>query len=75
MFCEGIKTKRYLSYILICSLSILYNSKFILMAASLESNTIIVTRVHYIVVLYSKAQLTSGNISFCLLFKVEVVAG
>ena len=47
MFYEEIRTKQDLSYISICSLSILYNSKFILMATSLGTNAVIVTRVHY----------------------------
>ena len=32
MFCEEIRTKQSLSYILFCPLRILYNSKFIIMA-------------------------------------------
>ena len=40
-----IRTKQDLSYISICSLSSLYNSKFILMAQSLGTN-VVVTRVH-----------------------------
>ena len=46
MFYEDIRTKQDLSYISICLLSILYNSKFILMATSLETNFVVVTRVH-----------------------------
>ena len=38
MFYKEIRTKQYLSYISICSLSILYNSKFILMVTSLGTN-------------------------------------
>ena len=45
MFHEEIRTKQDLSYISICSLSILYNSKFILMAISSETNTVVVTSV------------------------------
>ena len=48
MFYEEIRTKQNLSYISICSLSILYNSKFILMAMSLGTNDVVVTRVHCI---------------------------
>ena len=48
MFYEEIRTKQDLSYISICSLSILYNSKFILMATSLGTNSAVVTRVHCI---------------------------
>ena len=46
MFYEEMRTKQDLSYISICSLSILFNSKFILMATSLETNGVDVTRVH-----------------------------
>ena len=49
MFYEEIRIKQDLSYISICSLSILYNSKFILMATSLGTNAVIVTRVHCII--------------------------
>ena len=45
---EEINTKHDLSYISICSFSILHNSKFVLMAVSLGTNGIVVTRVHYI---------------------------
>ena len=50
VFCEEIRTMQGLSYISICSLKILYNSKFILMAASLGTNAVIVRRVHCIFV-------------------------
>ena len=43
-----IRTKQDLSYLSICSLSILYNSKFILMAMSLGTNPVVVTRIHCI---------------------------
>ena len=46
MFYEGIRTKQDLSYISICSLSILYNSKFILMTMSLGTNAVPIMRVH-----------------------------
>ena len=46
MFCEEIRTKQELSYISICSLSGLYNSKLILMATSLRTNAVVVTRVY-----------------------------
>ena len=48
MFYEEIKAKQDLSYISICSLSILYNSKFILMATALGTNAAYVMRVHCI---------------------------
>ena len=46
MFYEEIRMKQGLSYISFCSLRISYNSKSILMATSLGTNTVIVTRVH-----------------------------
>ena len=46
MFYEEIRTKQDRFYISICSLIILYNSKFILMATSLGKNAVVVTRVH-----------------------------
>ena len=46
MFCEEIRIKQGLVYISICSLSILYNSKFLLMTTSLGTNAVVVTRVH-----------------------------
>ena len=46
MFDEEIRTD--LSYISICSLSTLYNSKFIVMATCLGTNAVVVTRVHCI---------------------------
>ena len=47
-FFEEIRTKQDLSYKSICSICILYDSKFILMAMSLGTNAVIVTRVHCI---------------------------
>ena len=46
MFYEEIRIKQGLSYISFCPLRDLYNSKFILMATSLGTNAIVVTRVH-----------------------------
>ena len=46
MFYEEIRTKQDVSYISICLLCILYNSKFILMATCLITNAVVVTRVH-----------------------------
>ena len=48
MFSEEIRTKLDLSYISIWSLSVPYNSKFILKATSLGTNVVVVTRVHCI---------------------------
>ena len=42
---EEIRTKQDLSCISVCSLQILYKSKFILMATSFGTNAIVVTRV------------------------------
>ena len=46
MFYEEIRTKQDLSYILIRSLSTLYNSNFILMATSFGTDAVVVSRVH-----------------------------
>ena len=46
MFYEEMRTKQDLFYISICSLRILCNSKFILMATSNRISDIVVTRVH-----------------------------
>ena len=46
VFYGYIRTKQDLFYISICSLSILYNSKFILMATSLGTNDVVVMKVH-----------------------------
>ena len=44
MFYE--ETKQNLSYISVCSLSVLYNSKFILTVTPLGTNAVVVTRGH-----------------------------
>ena len=46
MFYEEIRIKQWLSYILFCSLRILYNSKFILMATFFKTNAVVVMKVH-----------------------------
>ena len=48
MFYEEIRIKQCLSYISFCPLRILYNSKFDLMATSLGTNVVVLTRFHYI---------------------------
>ena len=48
MFNAEIRTKLDPSYISICSLSILYDNRFILMTTSLGTNVVVVTRVHCI---------------------------
>ena len=50
MFYGKIRIKQGPSYISVCPLRILYNSKFILMATSLGTNAVVVTRVHYITI-------------------------
>ena len=45
MFYEEIRIKQDLSYIPFCPLRILYSSKFIIMASSLGTNAVVVTRV------------------------------
>ena len=45
MFYEEITTKQDLFYISLSSLSILYKNEFILMATSLGTNAVVVTRV------------------------------
>ena len=46
MFYVEIRIKQGLSYISFCPLRIFYNSKFILMGRSLETNAVVVTRAH-----------------------------
>ena len=48
MFYEEITIKQGLSYISLRPLMILYNSKFILMATTLGTNAVVITRVHCI---------------------------
>ena len=42
MFYEEMRTKQVLSYISVCALCILYNSKFVLLAMSLGTNAVVV---------------------------------
>ena len=58
---EEVKTKQDLSYVSICSLRILYNSKYILMATSLGTNAVVVTMVQCII-----------NINQALFFLLEM---
>ena len=46
MFYEEIRTKQSLPYISFCSLRNLYNSELILLATSLGTNAVVVTRDH-----------------------------
>ena len=62
MFCEEIRAEQDIYYISICSLSILYNSKSILMATSLGTNDIVVTRVHCINLLIKYSYTTRKSI-------------
>ena len=52
MFHEEIRIKQGLSYISFCPSRIHYNSKFILMSTSLETNDILVTRAHCTVIIF-----------------------
>ena len=54
MFYVEIRIKQGLPYILFCSLRILYNSEFILMATNLGTNAVVVTRVHCICIHFAK---------------------
>ena len=66
MFYEEIRTKQGLSYIPICSLSSLYNSKFILMAMSLGTNAVVVTRVHCI----ARHTMTVRKVMYAVFFTI-----
>ena len=57
MFCEETRIKQGLSYIF-CPFRILYNSKFILMAPSLGTNAVVVTRVHCTIIHPLKIQIS-----------------
>ena len=50
IFYDEIHIKQRLSYILFCSLRLLYNSKLIFMATPLVRNVVVVMRVHCIFV-------------------------
>ena len=64
-FYEEIRTKQDLSYL---SWNILYNSKFILIATSLGTNAVLVTRLHYTVHVFWYVCLSSSFIDSGLLF-------
>ena len=65
IFYEEIRTKQDLSYISICSLSILYNSQFVLTVTSSGTDVVVVTRVHCTCVV-SKSQ---GGYVTCIFWK------
>ena len=73
MFYGEIRIKQGLSYISFCPLRILYNSKVILMATSLGTNAVVVTRAHCTYILfelagyfiYFKGSKTSNRINKC----------
>ena len=46
MFFEEIRIKQGLSYMLFCPLRMLYNSKYILMATSLGTNAVVITKTY-----------------------------
>ena len=56
MFCEEIRIKQGLFYLSFCPLKILYNWKFIIMAKSLGTNAVLLTRVHCILKLLDEWQ-------------------
>ena len=62
MFYEEIRIKQGLSYISFCPLRILYNNKLILMATSLGTNAVKVTRVHCTYIHLEKLLLKNFNI-------------
>ena len=63
MFCEPIRIKQGLSYIVFCPLRILYNSKFIIMATFLGTNAVVVTGIHCTRVLQKVLSLGSDYVS------------
>ena len=67
MFSEEIITKHDLSFISICSFSILYNSNFILTATSLGTNPVVVARVHCTIIslVENKINLQGRNVRKC----------
>ena len=68
---EEIRIKQCLSNISFCPLRILYNSNFILMATSLGTNAVVVTRVHCNTSKYTRAISFRSYlkwISFCIFF-------
>ena len=67
MFYEEIRIKQGLSYISFCLLRIVYNSKFIIMATSLGTNAVDVSRV---LLLISASASSAVCISFGLLIVV-----
>ena len=60
MFCQETRIKQGLSYISLCLLRILYNSKVILMATSLGTNAVVVTRLNCIQLGYNKELIRFG---------------
>ena len=68
MLCEETRTKQYLSYISFCPLRILYDSKFIKMATSLGTNSVVVTRVHCMS--YQKEGRALGNHAYSNILKI-----
>ena len=60
MFFKEIRTKKAFLTYQSALLSILYNSKFILMAMSLGTNAVVVTRVHCIKNIFSVVRINKG---------------
>ena len=61
-FYEEIKIKYGICCISLCSLRILYNSKFILMAISSGTNAVVVTRFHCITQFYSNSYVFTNSV-------------
>ena len=59
MFYEEIRTKQNLSYISICPLSILYNSKFVLMTTPLGTNAVV--KCGFTVYVFKSPNQLNGN--------------
>ena len=64
MFYGEIRIKQGLSYISFCPLRILYNSKVILMATSLGTNDVVVTRVYCMSLVCLSSYLTTLSTLF-----------
>ena len=70
MFYDKVRIKQDISYILIWSLSILYKSKFNLLATFLRTNAVVVTRVHcniHIIIRTRNIQINQQNRTIAML--------
>ena len=66
MFYEEIRIKQDRLYTLFCPLRILYNSKFVLMAAALGTNVDVVTRVQCITIAISTLRCSHSSQQTCV---------